>query len=158
MTAGFAAAEYDHRVREEGGNNYGPRVRKYLANAVPSLPEGHAWCAAWVQYCADKAAETFGLDNPLNEVRVEVRVASYVEWAEETGRQTATPERGDLVCFKFSNSARWNHIGFVARPPDSTGMMWCLEGNTSDVNQRDGDGVYLKPRFLSRQPTYFIRW
>ena len=67
---------------------------------------------------------------------------------------------GDLVVFRFPNGPdRWNHIGILARAPDEDGVFWCVEGNTGDVDQRDGDGVYLKPRVTNAEyPVLFIRW
>ena len=63
------------------------------------------------------------------------------------------------MLFKFDGSQTWNHIGFVARPPKpGTTILWSVEGNTGDVSQRDGDGVYLKSRESSKYPTCFIRW
>lgn len=157
-TLGFAIAEHDHDVREEGGNNRGERVRKYLANTDPPINTAAPWCAAWIQYISDVTAQALGLTNPLDEVRLEALVQSYVDWAEAADRTVLVPEPGDLVAFRFGRVSRWNHIGILARVPDSHGMFWSVEGNTGDVNQRDGDGVYLKPRFMERQPVTFIRW
>ena len=50
----------------------------------------------------------------------------------------------------------WNHIGQVARVGPGT-VFVSIEGNTGDVSQRDGDGVYEKPRDSAKQPTCFIR-
>ena len=157
---GFAGCDADHRVREVGGNNRGPRIRQYLQNADPPFAEGAPWCAAAVQYWADGAARILGIVNPLDAVRQEALVQSYFE---QFGHLQVTPaevQPGDLVLFRFSGSERWNHIGLVAQAPKpGSTTFWSVEGNTSDENQRDGDAVVIKPRDLNGgYPVCFITW
>lgn len=170
VTLGFAAADADHRVREVGGNNFGPRIKQYLDSLDPPLKQGAPWCAAFVQYCSDRAAKVLGKPNPLDAVKHEALVQSYYDHFEKfvVPGERATksgfyPEPGELVLFKFpvggKPADRWNHIGIVAQyPSQGSPIFWCIEGNTGDVDQRDGDGVYLKPRDMSKYPTCFIRW
>jgi hypothetical protein len=157
VALGAALAEADHKVREAGGNNRGPRIREYLKNV--GFAEGAPWCAAFVQYCADVAARGLGVVNPLDDVVQEALVQSYYDRLQGSEIAAEFVKPGDLALFKFSGSERWNHIGFVAQPPraDRT-TFWTVEGNTGDVDQRDGDGVYLKPRDMSQYPTCFIAW
>lgn len=160
VALGFALCEHDNAVREVGGNNQGPRIKKYLANTMPPINVAAPWCCAFTNYCADIAAQGLGVLNPLDEVKHEALVQSVVDWAHHGGNVVAIPEPGDLVAYRFNKAQRWNHIGFVLRPPDRLGMLATIEGNTGppDGDQREGDGVYLKMRFLSSQPTCFIRW
>lgn len=158
-TLGAALAEADHKVREVGGNNRGARIREYLDNAGIATPA--PWCAAFVQYCADTAARGTGWANPLDAVQHEALVQSYYDALAPHGVVAPSfVEHGDLVLFQFLNGPdRWNHIGIVAQPPNEDGVFWSVEGNTGDVNQRDGDGVYLKPRELEPgYPVTFLRW
>lgn len=159
-----AAAHVDFGIREVGGNNLGPIIRRYAANAEPPMKEGIAWCALFVQFCSDLAARTLGIKNPLDRVKLEALVQSYYEeFRLDVIGPNVHPEPGDLVLFKFPRGGKpsetWNHIGFLAQPakPAST-IVVTIEGNTGDVDQRDGDGVYRKPRDTSRYPTCFIRW
>lgn len=155
-TLGVAACDADHRVREEGGNNRGTRIRQYLDNV--GIAEPAPWCAAFVQYCADVAARTLGVPNPLDAVKLEAYVQSYADRFADQAVDEDHAEPGDLVLFSFGGE-RWDHIGFVAQPV-SGGSFWAIEGNTGDVSQRDGDGVYIKPRTLGtgkRRPL-FLRW
>lgn len=157
VALGVAIAESDWQVREEGGNNRGDRVSQYLRNTDPPITVAAPWCAAFVQYCADVAADAIGVSNPLDAVKREALVADYVTALRAHVEER--PEPGDLVAFKFGRSGRWNHVGFVLRPPDRAGIFWTVEGNTSDASQRDGDGVYSKPRTLQGSyPVRFIRW
>ena len=156
VTLGVALAEADHKVREEGGNNNGPRIRQYLDNAGIAVPA--PWCAAFVQYCSDVAARGLGVPNPLDAVKLEALVQSY---ADEFAHQVVDPwsaRPGDLVCFSFGGE-RWDHIGVIAQPPVGQSF-WTVEGNTSTTDQRDGDSVSVKPRTLdtgTREPL-FLRW
>lgn len=158
-TLGVALAHADFKVREEGGNNRGPMIRKYLASLDPPIKVDAPWCAAFVAYVSDVAARGLGIRNPLDAVKHEALVQSYYnEFRLDVLGPAIRPEPGDLALFKFGKTETWNHIGFVAQPPTVGTIFWACEGNTGDVSQRDGDGVYLKPRDAAKQPTCFIRW
>lgn len=160
-TLGVAMAEADHKVREVGGNNRGPRVTAYLRGCDPPINVAAPWCAAAIQYWSDVAARGLGVKNPLDEIRHEALVQSYYDyWAPHGIVPFKDMAPGDLALFKFPNGPdRWNHIGIVAQRANEDGVFWCVEGNTGDVDQRDGDGVYLKPRVTNDEyPVVFIRW
>lgn len=159
-TLGVALCDADHKVREVGGNNRGPRIRQYLANVDPPINVAAPWCASAVQYWSDVAARGLGMDNPLDAVRQEALVQSYYDFFRPAGALVEPDEvmPGDLVLYQFGNAGRWNHIGLVAQVPNGDGVAWVVEGNTSDQSQRDGDAVALKPRSIADQPTCFVRW
>ena len=157
VALGVALGEADHKVREEGGNNRGARIRTYLDNAGIAIPA--PWCAAFVQYCADVAARGLGTPNPLDEVQLEALVESYVDRLEGSTVGREDVRAGDLVAFQFGEADRWNHIGYVAQPPRPGAKgFWTVEGNTGDLSQRDGGGVHLKPRELDAYPVRFFAW
>lgn len=161
IALGVAVAEVG--VREQGGANRGPQVRKYLADCDPPLPEGNPWCAAFVQYCADHAARTAEVPNPLDDVKLEAFVQSYFDWASAGGKLVTASQAkpGDLVLFNFGG-ARWDHIGFVLQPPIAKDGGWkpmrTVEGNTNDGGSREGDGVYVRAREVRDHTTIFVRW
>lgn len=159
VALGIAACDADHKVREEGGNNRGPRIFDYLRGTDPPINVAAPWCAAAVQYWSDLAARTLGTDNPLDAVKLEAYVQSYHDWAEERGALVdATQARpGDLVLFDFHGN-RWDHIGLLAQLPDGDGAFWTVEGNTNEAGSREGDGVLFKPRKLGDYPVSFVRW
>lgn len=157
VALGVALAEADHKVREEGGNNKGQRIRQYLDNVDIAVPA--PWCAAFVQYCSDVAARGLGMPNPLDEVALEAYVQSYADTFAHAVVGPSIAAAGDLVCFSFGGQ-RWDHIGFVVQPPVNGTTFFSCEGNTSTTDDRDGDGVSVKPRTLetgTREPM-FIRW
>lgn len=165
VTLGMAIAEADLGVREDGGENRGPRVSRYLASTDPPINVAAPWCAAWVQYLSDRAAHHLDVANPLDEVRREALVADYVSWAAGKNRLASidTMRPGDLIAFNFRGQ-RWDHIGIVVRRLQGN-MVSTVEANTSPgvgatnlERERDGDGVFTKVRNLVRQPVAIIRW
>lgn len=165
VALGFAASEADHKVREVGGNNRGPRIREYLDNV--GIAVDAPWCAAFVAYCADGAARVLGTPNPLDDVQLEALVQSYYDRFQGSQVAAADVLPGDLALFRFSGSDRWNHIGFVAQPPKpGSTAFWTVEANTSagvgatdEEREREGDGVYVKPRELGAgYPVCFLAW
>lgn len=128
-------------VREEGGNNRGPRVQQYQ-NGASWLPgTGWAWCAAFVCWVFDRLAEKFTLPFSTPE-------GAGAFWFEDWARQQeltvlsgrAKVRRGDLVIYSFS------HIGIASSDEGADGRFKCIEGNTNDGGSREGDGVYEKLR------------
>jgi hypothetical protein len=164
VTLGVALCDVDHKVREIGGNNSGPRIRQYLASLDPPMAVDAPWCAAAVQYWSDLAARSIGVVNPLDAVKLEALVQSYYDhFRLDVIGPAVKPAPGDLVLFKFPKDGKpsptWNHIGIIAQAPKpGTSIAWVAEGNTGDVDQRDGDGVYLKPRDLGKLTNCVIRW
>ena len=164
VSLGVALAHADFKIREEGGNNRGPMIRKYLASLDPPMAEGAPWCAAFAAYCSDVAARALGIANPLDAVKLEALVQSYYDYFRlDVIGPAVKPEPGDLVLFKFGKDGKpsetWNHIGIIAQAPKpGLTIAWVVEGNTGDIDQRDGDGVYLKPRDLAKLTSCCIRW
>lgn len=159
VTLGVALGEISHGVREEGGNNEGPRIREYLMNTDPPIHVSAPWCAAAVQYWADVACRGLGVPNPLDEVRREAYVQDYRAWAIGRGALVSEvdAEPGDLVLYDF-RGIRWDHIGILLSPVEA-GAFRAVEGNTSDASQRDGDAVAVKGRRIdSGYPVCFVRW
>lgn len=158
VTLGFAGCDADHKVREEGGNNRGPRIRQYLDGLDPPIHADAPWCGAFVQYCSDAAARLLGVPNPLDAIRHEALVQSYVDSLRSIASYEAEP--GDLVAFRFeSGPDRWNHIGILAQKVETDGTFFSVEGNTSDESQRDGDAVAVKPRSINDSyDVRFLTW
>ena len=162
VALGVAIGDLARNVREQGGDNRGPEVGEYLANA--GIPVPAAWCAAFVQWISDKAAQINGASNPLDAVAREALVADYVTLAEQRGWivDGYQVRRGDLMCFRFGNSGRWNHIGIVMDPPIRTPAGWgrvrTVEGNTNQQGVREGDGVFQKMRAVVDGRVCFIQW
>jgi hypothetical protein len=132
------------KVREKGLNR-GVWVERFLA--AVGLGPGYAWCAALVTFALREAGWQGGYPKGPAAVR------NWAKWAEETGRITKSPQRGDL--FFWLNPGGTGHIGFV-RGVTATHVE-TIEGNAQagrGGDQREGDGVYRR----SRQRTADLRF
>lgn len=142
-------------VKEATGNNDGSRIGEYLGYC--GLPEGYAWCAAFVSWCHGQA----GYGEPRNAWAAALFPSSRTIW--HTGdRWLATdnqqmPRAGDVFGIYYTTLRRIAHAGFV----DGWDGKHCItvEGNTGpdgivDTRSDPGnpiragpiDGVYRKRR------------
>lgn len=141
-------------VREQGGNNNGPRIREYQA-ATWLEPAAWPWCAAFVDWCVMR-----WLDNRLvrdwlkltqdqaDEFRPRTAGAwDLANWARKQSlrvsilTESAKANPGDIIIFDFS------HVGLIER--DQGANFLTIEGNTNQAGARDsesGDGVWRKTR------------
>lgn len=150
----FAVKEVNKGVREVGGNNHGPDVKKYLAEV--GLPEGYAWCTAFISWCFRQAAgkklawESAGVWNIWN-------------YAKEHGWIVDRPRRFDLVAFDFNGDGVYNeHMGWVAwvKKFGPVSIVHTIEANTSSGvagSQTDGGGVYRRTRLIRSGTAAYIR-
>lgn len=150
-------------VKESGGNNNGPEVRKYQS-ATELKPASWPWCAAftgWIirEWLKGKENTDWLSLKTLTPEQWRPKTAAafgYISWAKDRPATTkilsrkAKPQVGDLVVFDFS------HIGIVTKVL-SNGRFQAVEGNTSAKGGRDsetGDGVWLKTRSASLVRNY----
>lgn len=155
VRAEIAAAKFG--IKEVGGNNHGPQVKKFLAET--GLPEGYAWCDAFQSYEEHAAA---GHRLPIESASVWTTYvkASQLHWLLPT---RAAPARADLVLYDFDGDGQTDdHIGIVVKAVRVYGLgeTWKLttvEGNTGDGSAADGDGVYIRTRIVRRSSVAFVR-
>jgi hypothetical protein len=149
-------AESQLGVREHGGNNCGPEIRKYQKSTWLT-PDAWAWCAAFVCWCMEQ-----WLSSPsvLAVLKMSETSASafrprtagawdLIRWAKDNGltvvNQNEPARRGDICVFDFGGHG---HTGIVAEDSDR-GEVATVDGNTNGRGERDsesGDGVWLKHR------------
>lgn len=152
LTAALAAARAG--VREVGPNNHGPEVKKFLAEV--GLPEGFAWCDAFLSYEEHAAA---GRRLPIESASVQ----ATFDAARRLGWDVHEPQREDLVLFDFDGDGQTDdHIGIVVKVVKRGPLLTLqtVEGNTSSGvagSQADGGGVYLRTRVVRRSSVAFIR-
>jgi hypothetical protein len=149
-------------VKESGGNNNGPQIRKYQA-ATNLKPASWPWCAALISWLIrewlkdPEVIEWLGLKVMTPEQwRPKTAAAfGYISWAKERPATTkvlspkAKPKVADIVVFDFS------HIGIITKVNENN--FQCVEGNTNGRGTRDstsGDGVWLKTRTPSLVRNY----
>lgn len=123
----FAINELKAGAGEEGGNNKGPWVRKYLRPS--GQPEGSSWCAAFVSWCFLQAAGddpkampfkyTAGARNIFNQ---------YKQKGWTFSGSGSLPAPGDIVAWwRVSLPSGFGHIGIVHHCAD--GFIYTIEGN-----------------------------
>lgn len=141
-------------IRETGGNNHGPWVKKFLASV--GLPEGFPWCDAFQSYVEEQVAKK---KLAVSSASVGATYAA----AKKNGWVVTRPLRGDLACYDFDGDGQFNdHIELVVKVL-GLGPMLTLQvvgGNTSSGvsgSQADGDGVWLRRRVIARSRVGFVR-
>jgi hypothetical protein len=144
---------------EVGGNNKGTRVKEYLASV--NLPEGYAWCAAFINWVFDKAnvKHTITAWSPTSYNKKDV---IYTD-----GEFKNTFSKNDVLVMSLSydkfkkDKTRYKaigHTGIVKQMRTKSVDTW--EGNTNDAGTRDsrtGDGVFVKNRLLNKK-IHITRW
>ena len=139
-------------VREASGKNDGVDVKKYLASV--KLPEGHAWCAAFVNYVLKKCGANVAGSGWSPAWFPQSRLVFNKSFG--LGSNTGTlPQRGDVFGIYFPNKGRIAHVGFIDVWEES--HITTVEGNTNDAGSREGDGVYKKKR-LTKQIHAVANW
>jgi len=133
-------------VKEVGTTNTGVEVDQYLASV--GIEPGHAWCAAFVYWCFDKAARTVGVPNPLPKTGYCPNIES---WAKDRGILVPTPQAGDIFLVRRvpagERHVRACHTGIVTRV--TGGKVKTVEGNTNDTGSANGIGVFALNRTVT---------
>lgn len=129
---------------EVGGQNQGPWVRLYMkGNEGPDW----AWCAGFVCFLMEQAAQTLGQSSPI---KGSFSCDSVAAQAREKGRFRSEPEAqqqgvpdGSFFLVRRT-STDWTHMGMVVRAGERT--FDTLEGNTNDEGSREGFEVCARSR------------
>ena len=139
-------------VREVGNTNCGERVDQYKAATWLNPKKGWAWCAAFVCWVIREALASSGTKQTKTFKRPRTASAwDFENWslAQDSTTWLRKPHSndiapGDIVMFTFS------HIGVALSTPDEKGNVQTVEGNTDEAGSREGGGVYLKSRHVSK--------
>jgi hypothetical protein len=135
-------------MEEPLGSNRGPQVDQYL-RAVGLNPAAGSfpWCAAFVYFCSQQAAQELGRPNPM------IKTAGVLEhWSEAGTRRIPrvlpreASETPTLVkpgqIFLLSTGGSHGHMGLIAQVEG--GKLTTIEGNTNDGGSREGVGVFRR--------------
>lgn len=136
-------------VREVGGNNYGPQVKKYLASV--GLDQGNPWCMAFAYWCFNEAATQINKANPLIKTG-----STRKQWDDATCKKIkvvdaidnpALIKPGFIFIYKTSLGSYTGHTGIVTRVENL--YIHTIEGNTDSGQTSEGDGVYEVKRKIN---------
>jgi len=139
-------------VREVGNTNCGERVNQYKAATWLNPKKGWPWCAAFVCWVIREALKSSGVKETKTFKRPRTAGAwDFENWSIDQDSTTwlrKSPKNdimaGDIVVFSFS------HIGIAVSSPNAKGNVTTVEGNTDSAGSREGGGVYLKTRNVSK--------
>jgi hypothetical protein len=139
-------------VREVGNTNCGEIVNQYKAATWLNPKKGWPWCAAFVCWVIREALASSGTKQTKTFKRPRTAGAwDFENWSIAQDSTTWLRRKpagdivpGDIVIFTFS------HIGIAVSSPDKMGNISTVEGNTDSAGSREGGGVYLKTRNLSK--------
>jgi hypothetical protein len=121
-------------VHEQGGQNRGPDVDRFLANV--RLPPGEAWCAAFLWTVFDEAAKRLTLVNPLPRTGSTLKLWSLTEPI----CRDSNPTVGAIYVLKHSEST--GHVGIVESLDGLGNVGTEISGNTfNDHGGREGNCV-----------------
>ncbi len=123
----FAITELNEGAGEQGGNNKGPFVKKYLQPT--GLEEGNSWCAAFVSWCFFQAAGGSRRDMPF---KYSAGARNIYNQLKKNGlvynSNASVPEPGDIVTWwRVSMTSGFGHIGIVHHCDQ--GYLYTIEGN-----------------------------
>lgn len=165
----IAAATSFDGLREQGGNNRGLMVERFLASVGQSA--GQPWCAAFVYHVGfwshfDYRSRTSSWPLPAT-------ASCWVlgDFAQKRDVLEDEPAEGDVFLVWKPSIARFAHTGIVARVRargmSPAGHAWfdcdTVEGNSNADGNRDANAVVRRVRRFHRElgggrGDRFIRW
>lgn len=123
----IAIDELNGGAGEEGGNNRGPWVKKYMQPA--NLSEGDPWCAGFLSWCYLQACGGNKMNMPFKYNAGARNIFNQFKnkgWVFDGA--TKTPEPGDIVSWwRVSLQSGKGHIGIIHHCAD--GFIYTIEGN-----------------------------
>ncbi len=113
---------------ETRGNNRGPRITVYRRGLDVDAP----WCAAFVSWCFEEAAERLLIEMPFERSHGAKRLFRIIARA---GYRVETPARGDVVLWDRGAAGSWQgHVGIVSAVEGN--VFRSVEGNRGTFPSR----------------------
>lgn len=137
-------------MEQPPGSNRGPEVDRYLKAAGLDPTKGSfAWCAAFVFWCFNEAANALQRKNPV------VRTAGVLDHWERAGAagieriaagkahlNEALVRPGHIFIIDTGDPGGAGHTGLIEQVV--AGKLVTVEGNTNDGGSREGIGVFRR--------------
>lgn len=112
-------------------------------NTNVGAPLGSPWCASYISYIYD----FFNIDNPSSAWSPSWGLKENIVYRQKQTKKVEI-KPGDVICLYYSKLNRIGHVGIVICIDEK--FIYTIEGNTNVYGSREGDGVYLKKRELSK--------
>lgn len=143
-------------MEEPPGSNRGKTVEKYQASV--NLPPGTYWCAAFVYWCFQKAADNLKRKNPVFKTG-----HCMTHWNKTTGKKILAADavnNPSLVkpghIFIINTGGSHGHTGLVEKVEG--GFIHTIEGNTDPAGGDNGIGVFNNLRKIVKINRGFIEY
>jgi hypothetical protein len=129
------------------GSNRGPQVDEYVRSVGLDPADANPWCAAFVYFCFDQAAQKLNERNPV------IKTGAVLEHWKLAGTQGVTRVlQRDAVAnpalvqpghiFILATGGGHGHTGLVDEVQG--GKLVTIEGNTNEGGSREGIGVFRR--------------
>lgn len=122
--------------------------------------DGQPWCATFVTWCYELAADDLGTDSPSFVKGSRYAYCPYIVGDARNKRYglktTDDPQPGDLVVYDWQGDTVFDHVG-VFEKWVSGGDFQAVEGNTSTSSNSNGGQVMRRTRSRYGQGTVFVR-
>ena len=133
-------------------DNTGKEVNEYLKRV--GLGPGFPWCASFVYWCADEAANQLGIANPLLRTAACAAMSSWA-YQHDILRHDPTPGCIFLRYETVDGIFRAGHTGLVETTQGNA--FTTIEGNTNLDGSRDGYGVFRRQHTVTAS-FKFVDW
>lgn len=139
-------------IHEVGGNNDGPVIRMY--QSVIGKAEKEPWCLSFLQWLVREIDKKMGTKTSL--FATESTQLLFKDTPKEC--RLHLPEPGCILVwqkYKDETPLSIGHVALVTEVLNSDYVL-TVEGNTApgDGIQREGDGVYMKRRYVNQHTGY----
>ena len=143
-------------MEEPPGSNRGKQVEEYLASV--DLGPGNYWCAAFVYWCFQKAADKLKRKNPVLQTG-----HCMTHWNKTPGKKILAEDavnKPSLVkpghIFIINTGGSHGHTGLVEKVEG--GFIHTIEGNTDPTGGSNGIGVFQNLRKIVKINRGFIEY
>lgn len=166
MLARIAAMEFElseakARIREVGGWNAGPRVEMYQReDTLPGVR--YAWCQSFMNagWRMATGGKIVGNDIVGGQMLLggTASVGLAVNEARKRGYIVKRPLRGDHFALQLTSDNWPDHTGQIVQVLNLGPLGWLcrtVEGNTGSGSIDEGDGVYIRTRWLSNRTIFY---
>lgn len=143
-------------MEDPPGSNRGKEVEEYLASV--GLGGGLFWCAAFVYYCFQKAAEKQGRKNPVLKTG-----HCMTHWRDTSAKKILTADainKPSLIkpgqIFLINTGGASGHTGIIESVEG--GFIHTIEGNSNPEGSSNGIGVFRNTRKIAKINKGFLEY